>query len=193
MNIQNVHTIADINVSAKLLKEHYAQVGLEVDIDINGLNWPQLDPDRGEGVLRLFKGDTYVNGYLMGPMSENYKEFIRETDPAGINIFFLFSSYSSKGYAMTPSQIKREEDDEIELKYFDKAFVNFAAGQISGSTPAHELLHILAYKTEGNDHDEAFYNLLNIENANFEPVLFSKRINIEQEARIYDHWGMEDL
>ncbi len=195
MNIPDVHTLEEINKSVKIMKEHYAQIGLKINVTVGGMAWPQLTPDRGEGILRLFDGNVHVNGYLVGPMSDEYKQFINATDSNGINIFFLKFAYSSRGVALTPYQLRHEEG-EVDGKYFNKAFINFAAGPISGGTPAHELLHILAYKDDEDDHDdhnEPYFNLLNDRNVNIDPVLWSKRINKDQRDRSYQHPAVKEI
>ena len=123
-------------------------------------------------------------------MTDEYKSFIDQTDASGINIYFLTSAYgTSKGIALTAAQLEFESG-EIDNKYFDKAFVNFAAGQLAGDTPAHELGHLLAYKTDDadrDDHNEPYFNLMNATPRNNVGVFSRKRFNESQQSRMYQH------
>ncbi|MEY4246066.1 MAG: hypothetical protein RLZZ245_3651, partial [Verrucomicrobiota bacterium] len=190
MNVANVHDLTEIERSAKIANERYAQVGIKVNVNIINKEWPVLNPDRGDGILRLFSGDRLVDGHLVGPMTDEYKSFIDQTDASGINIYFLTSAYgTSKGIALTPAQLEYESG-EIDNKYFDKAFVNFAAGQLAGDTPAHELGHLLAYKTDDadrDDHNEPYFNLMNSTPRSNVGVLSRKRFNESQQSRMYQH------
>ena len=190
MNVANVHDLTEIERSAKIANERYAQVGIKVNVNIIDKEWPVLSPDRGDGILRLFSGDSLVDGHLVGPMTDEYKSFIDQTDASGINIYFLTSAYgTSKGIALTAAQLEFESG-EIDNKYFDKAFVNFAAGQLAGDTPAHELGHLLAYKTDDadrDDHNEPYFNLMNTTPRNNVGVFSRKRFNESQQSRMYQH------
>ena len=190
MNVANVHDLTEIERSAKITNESYAQVGAKVGVNIINKEWPALNPDRGDGILRLFSGDRLVDGHLVGPMTDEYKSFIDQTDASGINIYFLTSAYAtSKGIALTAAQLKYESG-EIDSKYFDKAFVNFAAAQLAGGTPAHELGHLLAYKTndpDTNDHNEPYFNLMNATPGSNLGVRSAKRFNQSQQSRMYQH------
>lgn len=188
MNVAGVRPLAEIQQAVKIVNERYAQVGLCVDVTIKELAWPNI-PDRQPGYLDLFDEPP---GGLRGPLSNEYKSFIDQTDSAGTNLFFLLAAYSSNGIAITPSQILFESG-EVDGKYFDKAFVHFSSNS-PGYTSAHELAHLLAYRTDGeNDHSEPFWNLLNVTNVNQDPpVLWSKRISSVQQERIDQHPQVND-
>lgn len=95
-------------------------------------------------------------------------------------------------------QIAREE--EIDLKYLNKAFVHSIPHPVTGvaiaspSTTAHELLHVLAPKHGGEDHNEAYPNILVTAGQNVHgDHRGRKRINSEQQTRIYEHINVTDL
>lgn len=188
MNVAGVHSIANIEQAVKTTDERYAQVGLQVNATIKELSWPTI-PNQQAGTLDLF--DEPPNS-LVGPLSANYKQFIDETDSQGTNIFFLLSAYSSRGIAITPRQLL-QETEELDGKYLDKAFVHAVATPL-GYTPAHELLHLLAYRPDkSDDHSEPFWNLLNVTNTNQSPsVLWSKRIDQVHQGLIDQHPSVSD-
>lgn len=95
-------------------------------------------------------------------------------------------------------QIAREE--EIDLKYLNKAFVHSIPHPVTGvaiaspSTTAHELLHVLAPKHGGEDHNEAYPNILVTGGQNTHgDHRGRKRINSVQQTRIYEHINVTDL
>jgi hypothetical protein len=184
MNVPNVHTFDEINRSVKIIKERYAQVGIRLNVNVYGKEWPTLDPDRGAGIMNVISGDKLnYEGYPIGPMSPEYKTFINLTDTSGVNIYFLTFAYPTPGYAMTLRHILFEEG-EFEAYFLNKAFINRASTAISGDIPAHELGHILAYKPDGYDHDEPYYNQMNTKNQN-KGVLGTKRFNQSQESLMH--------
>lgn len=188
INVDGVRPLAEIQQAVKIVNERYAQVGLRVDATIKELPWPNI-PDRQPGYLDLYDEPT---GGLRGPLTDEYKSFIDQTDSSGTNLFFLLAAYSSNGIAITPSQILFESG-EIAGKYLDKAFVHFSSNS-PGYTSAHELAHLLAYRTDGaDDHSEPYWNLLNVTNVNqAPPVLWSKRISSVQQERIDQHPQVND-
>jgi hypothetical protein len=189
MNVAGVRPLAEIEQAVKIVNERYAQVGLRVDATIKQLPWPNL-PGVQPGKIDLFDEPP---GEDIGPLTGEYKSFIDQTDPMGTNIFFLLSAYGSNGVAITQDQLRWEPDGEISGNYFDKAFVNSSSNS-AGYTSAHELAHLLAYRTDNvNDHAEPFWNLLNVTNVNQEPpVLWSKRLSVVQQGRIDQHPGIQN-
>jgi hypothetical protein len=191
MNVANVHDHDEIERSAKIINERYAQVGIHINANIQSKEWPTLNPDRGDGIIKLFSGSETSGGYPVGPMTSEYKDFINLTDSSGVNIYFLTYAYPSAGFAMTPGQLAYEEG-EVDGSLFNKAFLNRAGTILAGDIPAHELGHLLAYKTNGdNDHDEPYYNQMNINKPNH-GVLSRKRFNQSQQALMYQHSELID-
>ena len=182
MNVAGVRPLAEIEQAVKIVNERYAQVGLRVDATIKELPWPNL-PNNNPGYLDLFDEPP---GERIGPLTDEYKSFIDQTDPMGTNVYFLLHTQAS-GVAITQDQLRLEPDGEISGNYFDKAFVNSISNS-AGYTSAHELAHLLAYRTDGvNDHSEPFWNLLSTGNPNQNPVFWSKRLNGVQQGRIDQH------
>lgn len=119
-----------------------------------------------------------------------YYDFIDNVPNSGICVYNVIYAYSSNGIAVTMHQIELEE--EIELKYLNKAFVHsFNTSYSSPTTTAHEILHILAPKVIGDDHNESIQNVLS-EGDRYNDHRGRKRINSEQEKRIYYHTNVED-
>jgi len=116
MNVAGVRAISEIEEVVKIVNERYAQVGLRVDATIKELPWPNL-AGRDPSYINLFDEPP---GQLIGPLTDEYKSFIDQTDPMGINIFFLLSAYSSNGVAITPRQLLFESGD-VSGNYLDKA------------------------------------------------------------------------
>jgi hypothetical protein len=112
MNVPGVRPLAEIEQLVKIVNERYAQVGLRVNATIKEIPWPNI-PDRQPGYLDLF--DTPPGG-ILGPLSNEYKSFIDQTDSSAVNIFYLIAAYSSNGIAITPSQLLYESG-EIDGKY----------------------------------------------------------------------------
>jgi hypothetical protein len=186
-------TEPSIQNTIKWTKERYAQVGLQINDTYNNIGWPDIDGTDGPGKMSIY-GDFAVDPSLR----QVYYDFIDGVPNAGICIYNVIYAYASAGVAVTMKQIAREE--EIELKYINKAFVHSFPHPITGVatanwfTTAHELLHVLAPKLEGDDHDEAFPNILVTPGQNIHVDHRSrKRINSEQQKRIYEHLNVEDL
>jgi hypothetical protein len=188
MNVAGVRPIAEIEEAVRIVNERYAQVGLRVDATIKELPWPNL-PGVQPGFVDLFDEPP---GKFIDPLTAEYKSFIDQTDPMGTNIFFLLSAYASNGVALTNSQLQLESG-EVSGNYLDKAFVNSSSNS-AGYTSAHELAHLLAYRTDNvNDHTEPFWNLLNVTNVNQDPsVLWSKRLSSVQQERVHQHPGIQN-
>lgn len=137
--------------------------------------------------------EIYNNYTVNQSLQQVYYDFIDGVPNTGICVYNVIYAYPSSGIAVTLKQIAFEE--EIELMYLNKAFVrSFASGESNAQTTAHEILHVLAPKLEGNDHDEYFSNIL------VEPGVNPntdhrgrKRINSAQQERIYNHPYVEDL
>gem|GEM_PF-1225423 len=190
MNVAGVHTLEQINDSVVMMKEVYAQAGLRIVDTVGTLAWPSI-PDREPGTLDLY---DEPEGALVGPLTDEYKLFIDSTDQDGVNLFFLKLAYPSAGVAVSFKQVARELPNPIELKYLDNGFVHSAVlvgGP--GYTPSHELLHILAPDPNKGDHDQSFFNLLSITNANQAAVLWSKRMDQVQEGRIRAHQDVTEI
>jgi hypothetical protein len=87
------------------------------------------------------------------------------------------------GVSITSRQLLLE--DNLDMKYTKKAFI-YQTAAIDGSTPSHELLHLLAYDPDKeNDHHQKFHNLLAVSNFSTIPILWTKRIDLKQEQLIY--------
>ncbi len=189
MNVENTYTIPQIEEAIKVTKELYAQVGVKIIDKLKNKEWPEgLTTE--SGILDIF--DTTEQQPFIGPLTQDYFHFIDSTDNEGVNMYFIRAAYPARGISITMSQLLLE-DSEIEMKYFNKAFINSVYAQIIGNTPAHELCHILAYRPDGGDeHDEFaddFWNLMSVETAvpyGSNPVFFQKRINRIQEKRIHE-------
>ena len=188
MDVAGVPSLIQVKTGLKRINELYAQVGLLVSPKYSQLPWPNNLPRNKPGFLDLY---DEIPGKLIGPLSYEYKKFIDFADSEGLNVYFVLSAYSTAfGIAVTPHQILREPDgQDLPFKYLDKAFINTAiTGPTTGYTTSHELLHLLAYRTDGqHDHNEPFWNLLNVTNQNKEAVLRSVRITKAQEGRILEH------
>ena len=170
------------------VKERYAQVGLKINDGYDEINWPDISGTEGEGKMSIY------NNYSQNQsLQQVYFDFIDNVPNSGICVYNVIYAYASSGIAVTLSQIAFEE--EIELMYLNKAFVHsFATGESNTQTTAHEILHVLAPKVVGDDHDEHFSNIL------VEPAVNPnadhrgrKRINSAQQERIYNHLYVEDI
>jgi hypothetical protein len=186
-NVPDVSSLAQINESMDILKEYYAQVGLKIEPHIHEMApWPNIET-AGDGLIDIF---DEPEGKLIGPLSSEYKNFVDEVDVAGIkvNLFFINSAYPSLGIAIGAKQVPYE-GGSVDVKYLENAFINCgnlgSAGPVD--TPAHEILHLLSPEPERDDHSQHFSNLLRDVNPNQDPVLWSKRINEQQEKRIFEH------
>ena len=197
MNVAGVHSIAKIQENVKIIKERYAQAGLKINANVQQKGWPQAvetektanGNNSGVGFFNIFTLDTPPN--TQGELNSECKVFIDAIDNVGVNLFFLRSVYPSRAIAIGLKQAFLEPPG-FNLRYTDKAFIN--SGNINlgqgplGFTPAHELLHLLAHKEHGqDDHAQRFFNLLFAANVQNDPVLWSKRINQDQEEKIHTH------
>jgi hypothetical protein len=182
MNVAGVPQLTAIQDSVKFMNEYYAQVGLKITGVPKELAWPPWE-GRLEGYIDPF--DEPENQEV-GPLSAEYKNFIDETDSEGINLYYIKIAYLNVmafGVSITSRQLLLE--DNLDMKYTKKAFI-YQTAAINGSTPSHELLHLLAYDPDKeNDHHQKFHNLLAVSNFSTIPILWTKRIDLKQEQLIY--------
>lgn len=187
-DIPDSATEQSIRDSIKWVKERYAQVGLKINDTYAEIAWPEIDGTNGLGQMAI-----YHNYEENQSLQQVYYDFIDNVPNSGICVYNVIYAYPSAGIAVTMKQVQHEE--EIELKYLNKAFVHSSTTSVSNwATTAHEILHVLAPKFEGEDHDEAFPNILVTPGQNIHgDHRGRKRINSEQQERIYNHLNVEDM
>ena len=182
MNVAGVPQLTAIQDSVKFMNEYYAQVGLKITGVPKEIAWP-VWPGRPEGYIDRF---DEPEGRFVGPLTAEYKNFIDETDSDGINLYYIKIAnlnVMAIGLAITSRQLLLEEG--LDMKYTKKAFI-FQNTSLTGSTTAHELLHILAHDPDKEeDHQQKFFNLLAVENNSSTPVMWRKRMDLKQEQFIY--------
>ena len=182
MNVAGVPQLTAIQDSVKFMNEYYAQVGLKITGVPKEIAWP-VWPGRPEGYIDPF---DEPEGRFVGPLTAEYKNFIDETDSDGINLYYIKIAnlnVMAIGLAITSRQLLLEEG--LDMKYTKKAFI-FQNTSLTGSTTAHELLHILAHDPDKEeDHQQKFFNLLAVENNSSTPVMWRKRMDLKQEQFIY--------
>jgi len=182
MDVAGVPQLTAIQDSVKYMNEYYAQVGLKITGVPKEMAWPAW-PGRQEGYIDPF---DEPEGKNVGPLTAEYKNFVNQTDADGINLYYIKIAnlnIAAFGLAITSRQLLLEDD--LDQKYTKKALI-YQTASLTGSTSAHELLHILAYDPDKeHDHDQRFYNLLDDGNNSSLPVLWTKRIDLKQEQFIY--------
>lgn len=182
MDVEGVPQLTAIQDSVKYMNEYYAQVGLKITGVPKEKAWPAW-PGRPEGYIDPF---DEPEGEDVGPLTAEYKNFVNQTDSEGINLYYIKIAnlnIAAVGLAITSRQMLLEDD--LDQKYTKKALI-YQTASLTGSTTAHELLHILAYDPDKeHDHNQTFYNLLAVENHSDTPVLWRRRIDLKQEQFIY--------